>query len=66
MSLKLPLVSEDIPVGEATVLQVFHLSGKRKASVAGCRVKLGQLKKREIYRVHRNSNVIFEGINILF
>ncbi|XP_046849305.1 translation initiation factor IF-2, mitochondrial-like [Xenia sp. Carnegie-2017] len=61
MSLKLPLVSEDIPVGEATVLQVFHLSGKRKASVAGCRVKQGQLKKKEMYRVYRNSNVIFEG-----
>ncbi|CAB3989698.1 Hypothetical predicted protein [Paramuricea clavata] len=61
MSAKLPLLREDIPVGEATVLQVFHLSGKRKASVAGCRVKQGQLRRKETYRVYRNNQVIFEG-----
>lgn len=61
MSAKLPLLREDIPVGEATVLQVFHLSGKRKASVAGCRVKQGQLRRKETYRMYRNNQVIFEG-----
>ena len=61
MSAKLPLLREDIHVGEATVLKVFHLSGKRKASVAGCRVKQGQLRRNETYRVIRNDQVIFEG-----
>ena len=61
MSAKLPLIREDTPVGEATVLQVFHLTGKRKALVAGCRVKQGQLRKNETYRIHRNKDVIFEG-----
>ena len=61
MSAKLPLLREDIHAGEATVLKVFHLSGKRKASVAGCRVKQGQLRRSETYRVIRNGQVIFEG-----
>ena len=64
MSAKLPLLREDIHVGEATVLKVFHLSGKRKASVAGCRVKQGQLRRKEMYRVYRNNQVIFEGKNL--
>ncbi|XP_028409654.1 translation initiation factor IF-2, mitochondrial-like isoform X2 [Dendronephthya gigantea] len=62
MSAKLPLVREDIPIGEATVLKVFQLSGKRKATVAGCRVKQGQLRRKESYRVYRNNQAIFEGI----
>ena len=61
MSAKLPLLREDIHVGEATVVKVFHLSGKRKASVAGCRVKQGQLRRNETYRVIRNNQVVFEG-----
>ena len=61
MSTKLPLLRVDIPLGEATILKVFHLSGKRKASVAGCRVKQGLLRKKETYRIHRDKDVIFEG-----
>lgn len=65
MSAKLPLLREDIHVGSATVLKVFNLSGKRKASVAGCRVKQGQLQRNETYRVCRNNQVIFEGSYIV-
>jgi hypothetical protein len=64
MSAKLPLLREDIHLGEATVLKVFNLSGKRKASVAGCRVKQGQLRRKETYRVVRNNQVIFEGTEL--
>ena len=61
MSAKLPLLREDTYIGEATVLKVFELSGKRKATVAGCRVKQGQLRRKESYRIYRNSKVVFEG-----
>lgn len=61
LSNKLPPTHEESITGEAAVLKVFHLSGARKATVAGCRVKTGSLVRNNLYRITRNNNVIFEG-----
>ncbi|KAL9952655.1 hypothetical protein ACROYT_G039939 [Oculina patagonica] len=61
LSNKLPPVHEESITGEAAVLKVFHLSGARKATVAGCRVKTGSIVRNNLYRITRNNSVIFEG-----
>lgn len=40
---------------------MFHLTGSRKAVVAGCRVKKGSLARDNLYRVIRNGEVVYEG-----
>lgn len=61
LSKKLPPIREETVLGEAAVLQVFHLTGSRKAVVAGCRVKKGSLAGDSLYRVIRNGEVLYEG-----
>lgn len=61
LSNKLPPIREESVLGEAAVLQVFHLTGSRKAVVAGCRVKKGSLAGDSLYRVIRNGEVLYEG-----
>lgn len=61
LSNRLPPMEEETAIGEAAVLQVFHLTGSRKAVVAGCRVKKGSLSRDNLYRVIRNNEVLYEG-----
>ena len=61
LSSLLPPVHEKSITGEAAVLKVFKLTGSRKATVAGCRVKTGSLARKELYQIIRNDDVIFEG-----
>lgn len=61
LSNRLPPIQEETLNGEAAVLKVFHLTGSRKAVVAGCRVKRGSLVRDSLYRITRNDEVIFEG-----
>ena len=58
-------IQEETITGEAAVLKVFTLSGARKATVAGCRVKTGSLARNSLYRIIRNNDVIFEGEQLL-
>ena len=62
--MKLPEIPLETIVGEATILQVFQLTGQRKAVVAGCRVKKGTLTvdKDMIWRVFRNEEMIHQGL----
>jgi translation initiation factor IF-2 len=50
-------------VGEAKVLQLFEISGKRGMthSIAGCRVTNGTIKKNESIRVVRDGTTLFDG-----
>ena len=48
--------------GEAVVQKVFQLTGSKKATVAGCRVKQGAMtRKGTKYRVIRDGQVTHEG-----
>ena len=57
----LPPDEEEEVVGEAVVLDTFKLTGHRKASVAGCRVKRGTLERNCRFRIIRNKEPLFEG-----
>lgn len=57
----LPPVEEEEGVGEAIVLKTFTLSGRKKASVAGCRVKSGRLERKCVFRVLRDGEAVYEG-----
>ena len=57
----LPPVEEEESVGEAVVLKTFTLTGRKKASVAGCRVKGGHLERNCIFRVVRDGETVYEG-----
>ena len=57
----LPPDEEEEVVGEAVVLDTFKLTGHRKASVAGCRVKRGTLERNCRFRILRNKEPLFEG-----
>ena len=48
-------------IGEATILKVFELTGKKAAFVGGCRVKQGKLVRNAIYRLYRGAELIHEG-----
>lgn len=61
LSNRLPPIQEETVNGEAAVLKVFHLTGTRRAVVAGCRVKRGSLIRDSFYRVTRNDEVLYEG-----
>jgi translation initiation factor IF-2 len=59
----LPKIIETKVTGEATVLQLFDITGKAKhiIKVAGCRVVNGLVEKQKLTRVIRNGHVIHEG-----
>eukprot|EP00731_Ephydatia_muelleri_P028186 Em0019g1059a len=57
----LPLEWEEEIFGEAVLLKVFKLTGARRATVAGCRVKQGKLVRNATYRLLRQGKVIHEG-----
>ncbi|XP_065059545.1 translation initiation factor IF-2, mitochondrial-like [Rhopilema esculentum] len=63
ISSKLPEQTVEHILGEANVLQVFVLTGQKKAAVAGCRVKKGSLtvEKDVVWRVIRDEVVLHEG-----
>jgi len=51
-------VTKIVQVGEAQILERFELPS---ATVAGVRVKTGELKRSETFQVIRNESVIYEG-----
>ena len=54
-------VYKDENLGEANIIQVFHMSGKSSASIAGCLVKSGVVRRGEWARVVRGKDTLFEG-----
>lgn len=62
LSLRLPPLTSENLLGEASVLEVFDVSlGKKKVPVAGCRVQKGVLDKRHRFRVLRGPDLVWEG-----
>ena len=61
LSNKLPPIQEEVVTGEAVVREVFTLTGSKRAMVAGCRVKQGNLNKDNTFKVVRDGVVIHEG-----
>jgi translation initiation factor IF-2 len=61
MSQFLPDVFEDVVKGEANVLKVFSLNGKKKGSgpsVAGCRITDGTVHRNQKFRVLRGGKEV--------
>ena len=54
-------VYEDQILGDAKIIQVFQMSGKSTACIAGCLIQSGVMRRGEWARVIRNKNVLFEG-----
>ena len=54
---RLPPILEEEIVGEAVIIKVFRLTGTRRASVGGCRVKQGRLVRNAQYRLVRDGEV---------
>ena len=48
-------------LGRAEVLQTFTLTGTRKALVAGCAVKSGNIVKGAKCRVFRGDEMLYDG-----
>ncbi|XP_047537062.1 translation initiation factor IF-2, mitochondrial [Vanessa atalanta] len=62
LSARLPRRQQEELLGEANVLQQFHVSeGKKKVPVAGCRCVKGSLARNALYRVVRGQDVVYEG-----
>ncbi|PVD25850.1 hypothetical protein C0Q70_13514 [Pomacea canaliculata] len=62
ISSHLPILEEEDVIGEAKVLQVFHVTeGRNKISVAGCRCTKGILNKKKNFKVLRMDEVIYQG-----
>ncbi|XP_050354336.1 translation initiation factor IF-2, mitochondrial [Nymphalis io] len=62
LSARLPTELHEELLGEANVLQQFHVSeGKKKVPVAGCRCVKGSLARNALYRVVRGGDVVYEG-----
>lgn len=49
-------------VGEAEVLEIFHLRGKNAPKIAGCKIKTGKISKSGIIKVLRDKHPIYDGI----
>ncbi|XP_056891919.1 translation initiation factor IF-2, mitochondrial isoform X2 [Takifugu flavidus] len=62
LSAKLPPLTSENVLGEATVLATFDITvGKKKVPVAGCRVQKGQLDRRLKFRLVREQDAVWEG-----
>ncbi|KAK7487137.1 hypothetical protein BaRGS_00021632, partial [Batillaria attramentaria] len=62
ISTRLPLLLEEDVIGEAQVLQVFHVKeGRSKVCVAGCRCTKGVLNKKKKFKMLRRGEIIFQG-----
>lgn len=57
----LPPLTEEVTVGEGVVGQIFKLTGAKKATVAGCSVRSGQLQRKARYQVLRGRKVVHDG-----
>jgi len=57
----LPAVEEDEIIGEAEVLEMFKLTGTRKAHVAGCKITTGYLLKDKKFIIFRNKKPVYQG-----
>ena len=51
----------EVMLGRAEVLQTFTLTGTRKALVAGCAVKSGNIVKGGKCRVFRGDEMLYDG-----
>ncbi|EGD80946.1 translation initiation factor IF-2 [Salpingoeca rosetta] len=61
MASLLPQTVQLNSTGTAQVLQVFKLTGRKSAIVAGLRVTKGSMVRKGVFRVFRKNNLIFEG-----
>ncbi|XP_075996718.1 translation initiation factor IF-2, mitochondrial [Genypterus blacodes] len=62
LSAKLPPISRENIIGEASVVAMFDVTvGKKKVPIAGCRVQKGHLDRRLRFRVIRGQDTIWEG-----
>jgi len=55
-----PIEAEEV-LGEAEVLEMFKLTGARKANVAGCKITTGYLLKDKKFIVFRNNEPVCQG-----
>ncbi|TRZ03171.1 hypothetical protein DNTS_026108 [Danionella cerebrum] len=59
---KLPTITEETTVGEASVLALFQVNvGRKKVTVAGCRVQKGLLDKNLKFRLKRGNDFLWKG-----
>ncbi|XP_032820765.2 translation initiation factor IF-2, mitochondrial isoform X1 [Petromyzon marinus] len=60
---KLPLLTEEVVVGSATVLAKFDVTvGKNQVPVAGCRIKKGRFDRNFNFKIVRNNyDTIWQG-----
>ncbi|KAJ8392423.1 hypothetical protein AAFF_G00075480 [Aldrovandia affinis] len=62
LSSKLPPTLEENVIGEASVLATFEVTeGKKKVTVAGCRVRKGLLDKKKKFKLTRGRDLLWEG-----
>ena len=57
----MPRVEEEEILGEAEVIDLFKLTGARKAYVAGCKIHHGYLMKDKIFKIVRDGKVVYQG-----
>jgi translation initiation factor IF-2 len=55
-----PIEKEDI-AGEATVAQIFSLTGRSQDRIAGCKITSGVLQRKLPVRILRQGNLVWEG-----
>lgn len=59
---RLPEIDVEDVIGEATVLQIFHINERnKKVPVLGCRCTTGALKKNMKFKVVRGDEIVYDG-----